>query len=113
MHLAISGDDLSRLLPPEAANELLAHKFSVEGQFSVKKNELLADDMQANLGNTKLSGQLSVGLEPMANHGSFSLQSSSPDLIELVPAARDFGGTQTAPMQFTGRGDWSDNYWNF
>jgi hypothetical protein len=108
-----SGDDLSRILPPDIDAEALHHDFAVEGRVALEDSFLAVDRLSVNLGNTSLGGEARLALDPIVESGSFSLKAGSPDLFELFPGLRDVSVPQTAKMKFTGSGNWSDNYWNF
>jgi hypothetical protein len=110
---ALSGADLSRLLPPEVSGESLAHDYSVEGRVGLSGSHLEVDRLKAELGHASASGEVRLALDPLLESGRFSLKADSPDLFQLFPKLKDVSVRDAAKMKFRGGGNWSDNYWNF
>lgn len=113
IEFALSGSDLSQLLPPGTSADSLAHDFAVEGRIALKGKFIEIDRLTANLGHTTLGGEARFALDPIMDSGSFSLKADSPDLFELFPKLKNISIPQAVRMKFRGGGNWSDNYWNF
>jgi len=80
---------------------------------TLQDGQLSVGEIGARLGNGRLGGDVSLSLEPLLERGSFSLQSDSPNLFELLKIPEETSVPDAVPMQFTGSGGWAGNYWNF
>lgn len=107
------GEDLAKLLPEESERPVLNHNFTADGVVTLQDDQLSVGGLRARLGNTRLGGDVSLSLEPLLERGSFSLQSDSPNLLELLEIPEEMSVPDAVPMQFTGSGSWAENYWNF
>jgi len=113
IRFALSGDDLSRLLPPGISGDAQNHDFAAEGRVRLNDTRLEIDGIAANIGNTSFGGDVGLSLDPMFGNGSFLLTADSPDIFQLLPKLEEISVPQVAKMKFRGGGHWSANYWNF
>lgn len=107
------GDDLSRLLPPDASGGSLAHAFAASGRVAVSGNEMELERFRANVGHTTVAGDFKINLDPLFESGTFGVQADSPDLFQLLPELQDVSVPQIGKMKFRGSGSWADNFWRF
>ena len=113
LHFNAEGKDLSRLLPEDFMHPALHNDFAAEGTLTLKDGMLAVGEIGARLGNTRLRGDISLTVEPPLERGSFSLRSDSPNLFELLKIPDEKPVPDAVAMRFTGRGSWTENYWNF
>jgi hypothetical protein len=109
----VSGDDLSRLLPPQYSRESLIHEFAASGRISLNDGDIEVDRLNANVGHTSFGGEFTFDLDPLFDKGTFRIKADSPDLYQLFPALHEVAVPKVAKMKYRGSGHWEENFWSF
>ncbi len=111
IQLDVSGNDLSRLLPPVEAVKGLNKPFSVNAEISLSGDTLKISSAKIQIDQTRFAMDMDFGLDPLLGHGEFSIQGESPDVLVLYPQAAELTAHDTAPMEIAVIAHWSDNLW--
>jgi hypothetical protein len=109
----VSGDDLSRLLPPQFSRESLIHEFAATGRIGLRNGDIELDRFDANVGHTSFGGEFTFDLDPLFDKGVFRIKADSPDLYQLLPALHEVAVPKVARMKYRGSGHWEENFWSF
>jgi hypothetical protein len=109
----VSGDNLSRMLPPQYSRESLIHEFAASGRVSLRNGDMEVDRLKANIGHTSFGGNFTFDLDPLFDKGEFRIEADSPDLYQLLPALKEVGVPLVAKMKYRGSGHWERNFWSF
>jgi len=112
LELTVSGDELSRLLPPSDAFGALDKPFALATDIRVIDGTLELSSVVFQIDQTRLTANLAFALSPVLNRGNFSLEATSPDLFVLSPNFAEMAVPDESPFELRASGNWADNLWN-
>jgi len=112
LELTVSGDELSRLLPPRDVFGALDKSFSLASEVRVIDGTLELSSTAFQIDQTRMTADLELALDPLLSHGRFSLEVSSPDLLVLSPQLAELAVQDEAALELRASGDWAGNRWN-
>lgn len=107
-----SGEALSQWLPARDEFSALDKPFALEGDMRLAGGTLELSAVELQMDEARLTAEIELAVEPMLDHGSFSLEATTPDLFALWPRLADIAVQQEAPLELRTTGDWADNLWN-
>jgi uncharacterized protein involved in outer membrane biogenesis len=112
LELTVSGDELSRLLPPRDVFGALDKSFTLASEVRVMDGTLELSSAAFQIDQTRLTADVELALDPLLSHGSFSVEASSPDLLVLSAQLAEITVQDEAALELRAAGDWADNRWN-
>ena len=112
LELSMSGDEFSRLLPPGDAFKALGKPYSVTSDVSLVDSTLELSSVEFQIDRFRLTADVEFALDPVLNHGRFSLEATSPDLFVLLPQFAEIAVLSEMPLELRASGDWADNLWS-
>ena len=82
------------------------------GNIRLADGTLALSSLQLQIDDTQLTGNAELALDAILDHGSFSLEATSPDLFVLLPNLAEITVPEVAPLALRASGEWAENVWS-